>query len=525
MVNRWFSNIVGWLAVVVCLSMGRAEEVQIQILHTTDIHSHIALPPNTDAASKNSSGAMLQLGSLISVQRENFGKERTLLIDTGDTLQGTLVASLSKGQAGVQALLSMGYDVWVPGNHEFDFGIEHFFQLSEPLRPITLCGNLHPLKVEPYPAWKMFELGGARVAVIGATASYMRHWFIGEIESVCSVEMAAAMLERIMPDILAAKPDMIVLAIHQGILMGLDVRNVNEIYAIGRKFPEIDLILGGHTHLEFAGRKIGNRSWYVQPGAGAKCFAIVTATIDTEKHETVQIESFLRYSNLEGTPYYPPMYEVVAPWLAEEEQKGAEEICPPRRFAVTTEGTPGVSCQMSELIAKAIAEAVGADCALHGTLSAKILEADVPISFRDIYEVIPYENEIVEAWVTSEELAEIALEQWNQNSSYSYSGLYGAMLDVFVAGKGAKKTAVVAGFGEQCAPPEEGRRYKLALNSFTAAGSGRYPVLRRIMDDPESKMKKTGLAVREVVADYLKTHPDEDIRPVRWIRVKKERKE
>ena len=55
----------------------------------------------------------------------------TLLVDDGDAIQGESLGTLTKGEAIIDLMNAMGYDVAIPGNHEFDYGAAQFLQLVE----------------------------------------------------------------------------------------------------------------------------------------------------------------------------------------------------------------------------------------------------------------------------------------------------------------------------------------------------------------------------------------------------------
>jgi 2',3'-cyclic-nucleotide 2'-phosphodiesterase/3'-nucleotidase len=101
------------------LSFLSADQVTIHLLQTTDIHAVLT-------KEENNSGSWLKLASLIREVRERHGNENCILIDCGDTIQGTLIGALSRGEAAIIPLKAMRYDAWIPGNHEFDFGFARF---------------------------------------------------------------------------------------------------------------------------------------------------------------------------------------------------------------------------------------------------------------------------------------------------------------------------------------------------------------------------------------------------------------
>ncbi|NLZ60879.1 MAG: bifunctional metallophosphatase/5'-nucleotidase [Lentisphaerae bacterium] len=484
-----------------------AEQRQLYFLQTTDIHS--VLVDEGPAY-----GSLLRLATLIKEQRDSLGAQRCLLVDCGDSIQGTLIGALSRGEAGMAALRALRYDVWVPGNHEFDFGLERFLELAEPMRPILLCGNLRAYEAPPFQAWRLEERNGVRVAMIGMTASYMRYWLGESFGVACQVEYAKTSLKRIFPELLTVKPDMIVLAIHQAWEGREDTRQVNEVAAIVEQFPEIDLVLGGHTHRSLPGQRIGPRSWYVQAGWAAKQLGLVEALVDTKQRRVLKISSRLLDLPPNGEED-EELRQELRPWLEMLHRAKSESIAEGPENDISSKGRAGVDCQASELFCLAIAEAVQADIVLHGVLSKKKLPAKTALSEQDIFDFVPYENNIITAYLNAAELKEVILEQWKNKSSYTYSGVYGIKVRISESAQSL----------EFCDPELfdalERRSLKLALNSFAAAGSGRYPRLRTILLQQSSKRQDSGIATRDALRAYLQKHPGLTIKPQAWMQIDK----
>ncbi|MFA6930428.1 MAG: metallophosphoesterase, partial [Lentisphaeria bacterium] len=440
---------------LLCCARCFAKSTSIYLLQTTDIHAVLT-------KEEPDSGSWLKLASIISETRNNYGAGNCILVDCGDTIQGTLIGAISKGAAATIPLKTLAYDAWIPGNHEFDFGFPRFLELTEPLRNIILCGNLIPLQAAPFPAWKMFHRDGARIALIGMTASYLKFWFGEAFGDACQIEFAATSLKRIFPEILPLHPDLIVLAIHQAWMETKDARNVNEVADLVQQFPEIDLVLGGHTHRSLPGHKIGPRTWYVQAGHAAKSLGVVRAILDTEKHEVTQITSCLMNIQ-EDTPDCPELRKDLALWLDKAEQAKTQAIAPAPSNDILSKGRPGINCQASDLFCAALAEATGTSIALHGTLSNKNFSAGKPVTAQDLFDFVPYENTIVTASLTPAELAEIVLEQWQNRDSYTYSGIWGIQVRINPLGNQAE----IPARPDQKDPPDKDLRLQIALNSFT----------------------------------------------------------
>lgn len=99
----------------------------------------------------------------------------TYLVDAGDALQGEIVGSMTDGSAIVEIMNSAGYDFAVPGNHEFDYGMERFRQLSgleqndiqadyEYLSANFIDLRTNSTVFEPY---KIVETGNNKIAILG----------------------------------------------------------------------------------------------------------------------------------------------------------------------------------------------------------------------------------------------------------------------------------------------------------------------------------------------------------------------
>ena len=93
----------------------------------------------------------------------------TILVDDGDSIQGEAIGTLSKGETIVKLMNDVGYDVAIPGNHEFDYGMDRFLELSDMAEYQYISCNFNhqgELVFEPY---VIVEAAGQRIAFIGVT--------------------------------------------------------------------------------------------------------------------------------------------------------------------------------------------------------------------------------------------------------------------------------------------------------------------------------------------------------------------
>lgn len=113
--KKLISALLAIIMIVTALPVALAAENETVILYTNDVHCAINDYPVLAA----------YRAELISQ-----GKD-VVLVDAGDAIQGEIIGSLTQGEAVVDIMNSVGYDYAVPGNHEFDYGMETFLNLAK----------------------------------------------------------------------------------------------------------------------------------------------------------------------------------------------------------------------------------------------------------------------------------------------------------------------------------------------------------------------------------------------------------
>src|ERR1700745_3720007 len=180
--RRKFSKLAGragLLSAVPTLASAAAalnsHTVCISILHTTDIHGHIL--PTSDYDGNPDRGGLARC--ITQIRRWRRQNPNSILIDVGDVYQGTDVSFRNKGELMIDLFNYLGYDAWIVGNHEFDWGIETFHQaLQRSTMPVLAANTIlegapagtfsdreHPLaKIQPF---ILTEIAGIKLAIIG----------------------------------------------------------------------------------------------------------------------------------------------------------------------------------------------------------------------------------------------------------------------------------------------------------------------------------------------------------------------
>jgi len=143
------------------------------------------------------------------------------------------------------------------------------------------------------------------------------------------------------------------------------------------------------------------------------------------------------------------------------------------------------------------ARGMAVDGVIHGMLFTEEPWPAGRKTIRDTWEIIPFENFIVTAELTLEALKAVAAESWAARRP-----LMG--LQAIYAGRGRemKCVSIKDGSGREL---EASRRFRIAVNSYDAAGGGgRLEILRRVMDEPASKRTLHRLQSRALLVDLMR---------------------
>ncbi len=191
-------------------------------------------------------GGMDRMATLVKAIRAERGADRVLLLDGGDTLQGSYTALQSKGADMVRVIEALGVEA-TTGHWEFTLGDARIAELfgnrekAGSAKPAFLAGNVveNDFDEPVFHAMRFFERGGVKIAVIGQAFPYapianprwmMSKWSMGIREDEVRKNVAAAR---------ARGAEVVVLLSHNG----LEVDR-----KLAGRVAGIDVILAAHTH-------------------------------------------------------------------------------------------------------------------------------------------------------------------------------------------------------------------------------------------------------------------------------------
>lgn len=316
------------------------------------------------------------------------------LVDVGDHVDRVHpITEAYKGKANVKLLNDAGYDFVTIGNNEgITLAHDDLFHLYDEAEFQIVCANLHSIdKVEPtwLNRYKTFQSpSGVRLAVIGLTAPFndfyeLLGWHISSPYQALEKQL----------QYMRETADIIILLSHLGI---------NEDQEIARRFPEIDVIIGGHTHhLLRTGEYVNNT---VITAAGKHC-ANVGEVILTWDHETNKLMD-KQASTTDVTQLAKDTTTVQALQLYNQEA----DVMLRRTVAClpySLEANWFKSTEIMQRLTDTLLEWTDADCAM---LNAGLLLDQLPagnVTYKDIHRICPHPINPCVVTVTGKELTEI----------------------------------------------------------------------------------------------------------------------
>lgn len=245
----------------------------LKIIFTSDTHGHVF--PVDYAGGKPEDSGLLNMA--YQVEKD----ENTLILDGGDTLQGTPLSQYYIEHSPeysfhpmAEAFNALGCDYFTLGNHDFNFGYEALKRYLDAMAGECLCANVVDLRGELKLKKEVIHVmgNGLRVGITGVVTDYVMIWEQPENLSCLQVtdayEAAAAACRR-----LRGKCDICVCIYHGGFEEDLETGQVlscsgeNIACRIGREL-DFDILLTGHQHMMVDGVRL-NGTYAVQPPANA----------------------------------------------------------------------------------------------------------------------------------------------------------------------------------------------------------------------------------------------------------------
>ena len=428
-------------------------------------------------------------------------------VSSGDFLQGSVSAAITKGQGVVDIMRSVGYDAVTLGNHEFDYLVPRMVELLPQLNAPIVCANFFEYgAVKPYyEPYVIKTFGNKKIAFVGAcTPETMRsesYAFFDKdgkqiydlkTNEVYSLVQAAADKAR------SEGADYVVLLSHLG-----EDKKETGIFSHGlvEATKGIDVVLDGHTHAVIEGDKVKNLD-------GKEIIVTQTGTQFANVGKLLITKDGQFFTQLIPTSEIP--YESAAVTSATQKVKTDMESVVATKVATTdydlvckdADGKWLVrnrETNLGDLIADAYRQSMKADIGLQNGGGIRNGIAAGTITFGDVFNVLPNDNLMCKIKATGAQILAM-LEKVTAKCPLddgSFPQVSGIAFTIHNVSHKVSDVKVVDASG-QYQPLDAAKTYTIATNDYYSQG-GFYRTLQDC-----KLLESTATPCRDCVANYLK---------------------
>lgn len=365
---------------------------KITILHTNDIHSHLENWP--------------KIRRFLQSEKINLEKQgqTVLTFDIGDAIDRVHpLSEATNGKANIELMNTVKYDAVTIGNNE---GIGNSrSQLQHLYDDATfdiILDNVVDGEVDSRPSWateyKLMETAaGTKIGIIALTAPFPMTYEMNGWES--------NQIDTVLPELLkklVGKVDVIILLSHLG--LGVDRK-------VAQKYPQIDIILGGHSHHLLKSGEIVNDS--LLAAAGKWGMYIGEVSVELENHNITQKNA--RVIETESLPEISSDQAEIAGYRSRGESMLTSEVITNLPRDLNTSWTQ--NSELMQVALKAIELGTKTDIAmLNGGLLLKNLQKGV-VTKNDLHQTLPHPMRVITVKLTGYNLIRL-MQEIKKNRSF-----------------------------------------------------------------------------------------------------------
>ncbi|WP_327663842.1 MULTISPECIES: bifunctional metallophosphatase/5'-nucleotidase [unclassified Streptomyces] len=504
------------------------------VMGTTDLHGHVFnwdYFKNADYAdAAGNAQGLARVSTLVDQVRAERGRGNTLLIDAGDTIQGTpltyyyakvdpITAAGGPVHPMARAMNAIGYDAVALGNHEFNYGIETLRKFESQCEFPLLGANAVDAKTEKpaFPPYFMKRLRtphgkDVKVAVLGLTNPGIAIWDKAYVQGVLKFPGLEEQAAKWVPKLRSMGADVVIVSAHSGASgqssYGDQVPYVENAAAnVAKQVPGVDAILVGHAHVEIeqqlvTNEKTGKTVVLSEPLCFAERLALFDFDLVWEKGRwTVEsVKASLRNTNAVADD------PEISKLLREQHETVVEyvnQVVGTAKQALTTVDARYKDAPIIDLINKVQADVVTK--ALASTEYAKLpvlsqaspfsRTSEIPtgdVTIRDLSSLYVYDNTLVAKLLTGSQVRaylEYSAEYFVQTAAgaavdvdkltnagnrpdYNYDYVSGLTYDIDIAQAAGSRIKNVKFDGKDL---DDAAQFVFAVNNYRANGGGAFP--------------------------------------------------
>jgi 2',3'-cyclic-nucleotide 2'-phosphodiesterase (5'-nucleotidase family) len=483
---------------------GRAHH--LTILHTADIHAQLDIHDeffweNGKPVFRRRGGFATLRTMIEALRRENPGN--TLLVDGGDCLQGSGVASLSKGQAVVPIVNAMQYDLMLPGNWEVVYGKDMMIADLNGYSAAKVCANMFHADgagAPIFPPYQTFTVGGVKIGFVGYNDPFTpTRQSPAYSRGIRFTHPRDDLAEHVKTLRQREACTLVVVLAHMGLTQQLDL--ANQPYARG-----VDYVLGADTHERVRNPLQGRYARVTEPGAfgsfiGKLDLVVEDGRITDHRYALLDVDP-ARYS--EDPAVKTLVAAARAPYRQELDRVAGSTTTPLTRYYV-------IETPMDNLITDALQWKFQTDFAVSNGFRfcpplVPPAGGEAPITKEFVWSMLPVDSVLKTGAVTGQQIREWLETELENVFAKDAANRFGGWLVRF-KGLAVRFTA--------------GNRRGERVRAVTIKGQPLVPARRYTMlgcereGDPDNVVcrlsnvadpRRLDVSVHDVLIDYLSTH-------------------
>jgi 2',3'-cyclic-nucleotide 2'-phosphodiesterase/3'-nucleotidase len=511
-----FMMVFGIILTPACI-FAEGENVKLTIIGTTDIHANIYNYSYEDRKDVDNLGMAKVYSVIQSIREEN---PNTLLIDNGDTVQGTILSDdlyntkLELKHPVIDVMNFMKYDSMTLGNHEFNFGLELIEKIEEEAEFPILAANATYKKdgsylVKPY---VIKEVAGIKVGILGITNPNIPRWDgpkVTELDFATPVDT----VKKHIGEMKSEGADIIIVSAHIGYEEEYEGSGDGAVLIVD---PEIAAVLTGHAHVTEE-QKVGDVLVGAAKNAGEQVvrfdFELAKKNdVWTVVDSTVSIIDVAEYEASEELKEYAKEYhDNTIKFIDEVIGEVVEDFAPQSEIP----GIPEAQIRdtgVIDLINDVQLKYTGADVAGAALFSQNSNLRAGDVTYANIFEIYKYPNTLIGIEVTGAELK--AYMEWsatyyntftpgdinvsfNPNiRGYNYDMFQGVEYKVDISKPAGERIVDLKFKGE---PVKETDTFKLSINNYRYGGLKSMGII-----SGEPYFESDPKSLRAYIADYIR---------------------
>lgn len=334
-------------------------------------------------------------------------------VSCGDFISGDIVGTITKGEAIIDIMNRVEYDVIALGNHEFDFGLPHILSLTEALDATTVCANLRHIESNKplFAPYKIISYDDVDIAYIGITTSatatlVSANTFRNEKDELIydfSNTNLYAVTQHYIDQAINEGADYVVALAHLGDIGQSGHSNSVELI---NNTHGIDVLIDGHDHHTIEGRIVKNDKGedVILTSSGTKFQYIGAVTLSTEGKFSTQLIAVNSNDSVDAnTQNYVEQ-------IKQEALEAGKRVIGHTSFPISMLGPDGKrivrnsEATLGNLCADAIRYGTQAEIAMinGGGIRASIKEGDITIN--DCFQVFSFNNTVCTATMSGAQI-------------------------------------------------------------------------------------------------------------------------